>query len=431
MTTALSLDRITRTVSPKQIRSIVESQHAKLALWSGAVSSGKTIASLIAFLIALAAAPRTGLVVIVGRTLQTIERNILTPLQTPELFGALAKHVHHTTGATTATILGRQVHLIGASDARAEGRIRGATVALAYVDEVTLIPYSFWMMLLSRLRVDGARLLGTTNPDGPAHWLRTEFILRAAEVNMICWHFTLADNPSLAPAYTADLHAQYTGLWARRYITGEWCLAEGAVFDMFDPARHVVDLLPPIHRWIALGVDYGTTAPFAAVLLGLGRDANRHSRLYLTHEWRWDSKLQRRSLTDTEYSERLRGWLAGLEHPHVPGARGIRPEWTVVDPSAASFVQQLYRDGLTPTPADNAVLDGIRTVSSLLATRRLLIHRRCTGLLNELPSYCWDPDKAQRGEDTPIKVEDHSLDAMRYAIHTTEAVWRHQLQEAA
>src|SRR5690606_24239108 len=106
----------------------------QIALWSGAVSSGKTISSLLAFLILLTRAPSHGLVVIVGRTLQTIERNLIDPLQSPELFGPLAGQVHHTAGSTTAVILGRTVHLVGASDARAESRIRGATVALAYVD---------------------------------------------------------------------------------------------------------------------------------------------------------------------------------------------------------------------------------------------------------------------------------------------------------
>ncbi|MFC4189632.1 MULTISPECIES: helix-turn-helix domain-containing protein [Streptomyces] len=43
-------------------------------------------------------------------------------------------------GATTAIILGRVVHLVGASDARAEGRLRGLTASLAYCDEITGLP---------------------------------------------------------------------------------------------------------------------------------------------------------------------------------------------------------------------------------------------------------------------------------------------------
>lgn len=410
-------------LSPKQIRSIVEAQHAPLALWSGAVSSGKTIASLLAFLIALVAAPDHGLVVVVGRTLQTIERNLIDPLQSRHLFGPLAGHVHHTTGSTTATILGRTVHLVGASDARAEGRIRGATIALAYVDEATLLPHAFWMMLLSRLRVGSqSRLLATTNPDGPFHWLRKEFILRGPDVGLKNWHFTLDDNPSLDPGFVARLKAQYTGLWYRRFILGEWCLAQGAVYDMFDEDRHVVDLMPYMRRWTAVGIDYGTVNPFSAVLIGHGED----DKLYAVSEYRHDSATALRQLTDAEYSRNVREWLASVRRPGEHGqARGVRPEWIFVDPSAASFMHQMWSERVPNiAPAINDVLDGIRSVSVALGSGLLRIHRSCSGLLGELPGYAWDEKAAERGEDKPLKVADHSADALRYALHSTAHEWR-------
>ncbi|MFB6392620.1 PBSX family phage terminase large subunit [Polymorphospora lycopeni] len=416
----MDLDRVTRALSPKQIQSIVEAQQTpQIALWTGAVSSGKTISSLIAFLIALSVAPSQGLVVAIGRTLQTIERNLIDPLQAPELFGFLAGQVHHTPGSTTAIILGRTVHLVGASDARAEARIRGATVALAYVDEATLVPHSFWMMLLSRLRVPNAKVFATTNPDGSSHWLRKEFMLRASEVGMRYWHFTLDDNPSLDPDYVERLKAQYVGLWYDRFIKGLWRLAEGSIYDMWDADRYIVDIIPPIWRWVAAGVDYGTSNPFVALLVGM--DASQ--TLYVASEWRYESKLARRSLTDSEYSARVRAWLDGYHQPGL-AAVGVRPEMIAVDPSAASFMQQLFRDGMSPQPAENAVADGIRTVSSLMAAGKLKVHRSCKGLLDELPGYSWDDAKAQRGIDAPIKVDDHSCDALRYAVATSESVWR-------
>lgn len=410
-------------LSRRQIASIVEAQEAPLALWSGAVSSGKTIASLIAFLIRLVAAPDHGLIVIVGRTLQTIERNLLDPLQSTHLFGPLAKHVHHTTGNTTATILGRTVHLIGASDAKAEGRIRGSTIALAYVDEATLVPHSFWMMLLSRLRVgDQSRLLATTNPDGPFHWLKRDFIDRRDEVELRHWHFTIDDNPSMDPGVVARMKRQYTGLWYRRFILGEWCLASGSVYDMFDEDRHVVDLLPYMRRWLAVGIDYGTVNPFAAVLMGWGED----NHLYAVSEYRYDSAKEHRQLTDAEYSRGVREWLATVRRPGEQGtARGVTPEWIFVDPSAASFMNQLWTERVPNiAPAVNDVLDGIRSVSVALGSGLLRIHRSCTGLLGELPTYAWDERAAERGEDKPLKLNDHSADALRYAVHSVAHEWR-------
>jgi len=421
---AAHLDALLKTVSEKQIRSIVESARGRLSIWAGAVRSGKTIASLLAFLIALSAAPNHGLVVIVGKTLQTIERNLVEPLQDFALFGPLARLVHHTTGANTAVILGRTVHLIGANDVKAESKIRGMTACLAYVDEATVIPESVWRMLLSRLSVPGARLLATTNPDGPAHWLRRDFLLRAGELDLMSWQFTLDDNPALDPAYVRALRAEYVGLWHRRFILGEWCLAEGAVYEAWDPDRMVVTDLPAIVRWLALGIDHGSTNPFAALLLGLGAD----HRLYLTHEWRWDSKHRRRSLSDVEYSRELRSWLTNLEVPGAPGLRGIHPEYVVVDPSAKPFRVQLHHDGWSPHLADNNVLGRIRLLSSLMAADKFRVHQRCPGWINEAPGYSWDPDKAAKGEDAPIKSDDHSLDGSGYAVYTTRALWRPLVQ---
>lgn len=405
-------------LSDKQCRAIAESRNTKITLLSGAVSSGKTIASLFAFLHAVAAAPDNGLVIVVGRTLQTIERNIFDPLSDPTLFDQrIVRTIRHTTGSTTATILGRTVHLIGASDARSEGRIRGATVALALVDEATLVPQPFWMMLLSRLRVPGARLLATTNPDGPAHWLRKDFILRATEVNMAVFQFRLDDNPSLTEEYVRDLHAQYVGLWRRRFIDGEWCIAAGAVFDMFDPDRHTIGGTPHLLRLPAAGVDYGTTNPTTALMLGIqGPDPHtgRPPRLVLSREFRHAPREAQRRLTDAELSTALRAWL-GQD----------RPDLVAVDPSAASFTEQLWRDGVPNVDrARNDVVDGIRMVASLLATDRLVIHESCAGLLDELPGYSWDPAAAQHGDDKPIKVDDHSCDAARYAICSSEDLWR-------
>lgn len=406
-------------LSRKQIASIVECT-ARINIWHGAIRSGKTIASLIALLAAVAAAPRAGLILITGRTLDTIGRNIMEPLVDVGLFGELSKLVVWTPGAKTAVILGRTVHLIGANDRRSEAKIRGATVSLVYCDEVSLLPKDFFRQLLGRLSVKGAKLMGTTNPDNPGHWLKKEYLDRAGELNLRSWHFNLDDNPSLDADYVASLKKEYVGLWYRRFILGAWVQSEGAVYEMFDPTRHVVSELPRIDRWLADGIDYGTVNPFADVLVGLGTDR----RLYVVGEYRHDSRLQRRQLTDAEYSRARRTWLAKVPHPHST-AVGVTPEWTVVDPSASSFIEQLHRDGVTGvTHADNAVLDGIRTLSSLFGTGDLLIHESATGLIEELPGYSWDDTAAEAGEDKPIKENDHSCDALRYGVRTTEALWR-------
>jgi len=407
-----------RIMSGKQLISIRDST-ARINVWHGAIRSGKTFASILAFLIAVAQAPSSGLIVIVGRTLDTIGRNIMEPITDDGVIGKLlSKHIKWTSGATTAVMFGRTVHLVGANDRKAEGKIRGSTVCLAYVDEATLLPYDFFRQLLGRMSVKGARMFATTNPDNPAHWLRKEYLLRQGELNLRHWQFGLIDNPSLDADYVRDLKSEYTGLWYKRFILGNWVQSEGAVYEMWDEDRMVVDVLPLITKWLAVGIDYGTTNPFSALTLGIGAD----KRMYLTREWRWDAKLRKRQLTDVEYSKHVRQFLK--EHP-VPGSKlqGITPEWWVLDPSAASFRIQLYEDGVTARLADNEVKAGINTFGSLLTTDRLKVHRSCEGFIEEIPGYSWDETASGKGLDTPIKSNDHSLDAGRYAVYTTRPIW--------
>jgi phage terminase large subunit len=230
--------------------------------------------------------------------------------------------------------------------------------------------------------------------------------------------FQLADNPNLSPDYVADVSAEFTGLWYRRLIKGEWCLAEGVVYDMFDDVRHILrGPLPRLVRLPGVGVDYGIANPFAALMLGIqpaDRQLGTPARLVLAREFRHDSKKAFAQKTDAELSRDLRTWIGDDE-----------PEWIAVDPSAASFKVQLWRDGLSNVmDAKNSVLDGIRLVSSLLATNQLVVHESCAGFLEEIPSYSWDPKAAKQGEDKPVKADDHSLDAGRYVVASTETLWR-------
>lgn len=414
MTVPTALELTGGVFSDQQVRCIVEST-ARLNLLEGAIRSGKTVASIVAWLNHLRIMRSAeGEPFIFGRTRDAIDRNIFAPIRSVPLLRALAPPAttSYTSGAPTAKVLGQTVHVLGASDRQAEEKLRGLTGKSAYGDELTVLPAPFFRQALGRLSVDGAKLFGSTNPDNPGHWLKTEYLDRAGELDLATWHFTIDDNPHLPPAYVASIKAEYTGLWYQRMILGRWVQAEGAIYESFDLARHVVDQLPPIERVLCAGVDYGTTNPFAAVMLAITADG----RLAITREYRHDPKAARRQLTDSEFSTALRAWLAADDQ---------RPQWVAVDPSAESFHVQLHRDGVRGVvDADNAVADGIRLVASLLGTGRLIVHRSCAGLIAEIPGYVWDDKAAARGEDKPVKVNDHSVDALRYAVRSTERVWR-------
>jgi len=417
-------------------------------IWEGSVRSGKTVGSLLAWLLFVRQGP-PGNLIMIGKTERTLKRNIID-----ELINWLGKgRCRYVAGSGELHICGRMIYLAGANDEKAQEKIRGMTLVGAYVDELSLIPESMMNMLTSRLSVTGARLYATTNPDSPGHWLLRDYLSRAAlwipgsgrpvarrivegdgsgPMDMARFSFTIDDNPHLDPVYVANIKREYVGLWYKRFILGQWVAAEGSVWPQWDPDRHVAARakVPHIRRWISMGVDYGTTNPFAALLIGLGDDG----RLWVTDEFRWDSRTRRQQLSDVEYSARLRQWMAQIREPGQDfddPAAGVVPEVTVVDPSAGSMRVQLYRDGITTTAADNTVGDGLRMVGSLMAADQLRIADTCTALIDEIPGYVWCPKATARGEDTPIKLNDHSCDALRYGLYTTRGIWAGLVRAAA
>ncbi|MET9848880.1 PBSX family phage terminase large subunit [Streptomyces ossamyceticus] len=420
--TARSTQFLLERFSPKQILSI-SAANRRINLWEGAVSSGKTIASAWAWMMFIPQASTTGELVMIGKTRDSIGRNVLFPLMNPEIFGELAAQVDYTPGAPTAKIFGRLVHVIGANDIKAETKIRGMTCAGAYVDEATLLPEPFWDMLLTRMRATGARIYASTNPDAPTHWLKTNFIDEPEQrASMKVFPFALDDNVHLDPEYVAHIKRTNVGLFYKRFVLGQWVAAQGAIYDMFDHQTQVVDIVPMIRKWVSVGIDYGATNPTHAVLIGLADDR----RLYVVSEYRYARGTSNVTLTQADTSRRIIQWL-----DDVPKYGRVRPSYVVVDPSAASFKTQLLQDGLNPTAADNDVQDGIRLVSNLLGNDQLMIHSSCRELLKEMASYTWDPKAALEGRDAPLKQNDHGVDALRYALKTTRLLWQHQLRRAA
>ena len=392
----------------KQLDSILDST-ARINIWQGSVSSGKTISSLIRW-IEFCQNGAKGNLLMVGKTERTLKRNVIDVLS--EILDGSGSLVTRT-GSGEIQIGSRTIYIVGANDERAEAKIRGLTLAGAYGDEVTLWSESFFNMLLSRLRVPNAQLFLTTNPDSPNHWLKKKFLDRESELDIQNFSFQLGDNHTLDPKYVESLKAEYSppsSLWYRRFINGEWIMAEGAVYDCFDRTENIVSELPKMREYY-VGIDYGTTNPLCALLIGEGVD----DQLYVVKEYYYDSATKQRQLSDAEYSRELRNFLDGYDVRKI-----------FVDPSAASFITQLWRDNhLGVTKANNNVQDGIRIVYNLIGSRKLKIHSSCNRLIEEIESYVWDVKQQERGEDKPLKRNDHAVDALRYVMIALGAIWRH------
>ena len=333
-----------------------------------------------------------------GKTRGGVRRNVVE-----ELLPWLRKLGMTVVDSRTAQVLtvrfGRQeneFYLFGGKDEGSAALIQGMTLAGVFLDEVVLMPRSFVEQACARCSVEGSRLWFSCNPEGPQHWFYKEWILQADKRNCLHLHFTMQDNPSLSQTVRRRYERLYTGVFYRRFILGQWCQAEGRVYDFFDTASVRPAPGGVFEQWV-ISCDYGTVNPASFGLWG-----KQNGVWYRTDEFYFDSRREGRQMTDAEYAGKLRG---------LAGGRTIRE--VIVDPSAASFMEVLRREGWKVRKADNDVISGIRKTADALKEGRIVICERCTDCLREMDLYVWD---LEAGGDRVVKKNDHAMDDMRYFV---------------
>ena len=233
----------------------------RINILEGSVSSGKTWISLVLWAFWVSTMPEDGLYMMCAKSLTALKNNCLILLQ--DLVGE--SNFTFSVSSKQGTLFGRRIIFEGANDARAESKIRGVTLQGAYCDELTQFPEDFFTMLLSRLRRPNAKLIATTNPDSPAHWLKVNYIDNE-KLNLLDMKFMLDDNTTLTEDYVKNIKLEYTGIFYERFILGKWVLAEGLIYPMYQNAlENVPESVPDL--WV-LSVDYGTQNAFAGLLWG-------------------------------------------------------------------------------------------------------------------------------------------------------------------
>lgn len=372
----------------------------------GAIRSSKTVGCIDGFLTWSLSSHKSQDFIVAGRSMGALLRNVVNPMK--DILNSKGIGYYHHRSENWIQVGTNTYWLFGASNEKSQDVLQGMTSAGLLVDEAALIPESFIDQAIGRCSIAGAKLWFNCNPGPPKHFFKTKFIDRAKEKRLLYLHFTMDDNPSLAESVKARFRRMFSGVWFKRFILGQWVVAEGAIYDMFDEAAHVVKDLPPMIRyWV--GIDYGTSNPTVFLLLGQGKD----DCLYVCREWVWDSSEKGRQKTDKEYSDALRSFIGRIAVSRI-----------YIDPSAASFSLQLTKDKMRGvTPADNSVVEGIRNVSTLLSAGRLKVHASCEKTIQGFHAYVWDPKAQERGEDKPLKENDHECDALRYPVRMLRQVW--------
>ena len=398
----------------------------------GAIRSGKTVSMSLSFVMWAMSSFAGQNFAMCGKTIGSFRRNVLfwLKLMLRSRGYSITDHRADNLVVVRKNGIENYFYIFGGKDERSQDLIQGITLAGVFFDEVALMPESFVNQATGRCSVEGSKFWFNCNPDGPYHWFKTNWIdkstgylgkeqveqirKKAAEEGkdpglkeILYLHFTMDDNLSLSEEIKARYRSMYIGVFFKRYILGLWAAAEGVIYDMFDPEKHVKNIkeffqiLVNGNRYVSC--DYGTQNATVFLLWNKGIDG----KWYCIREYYYSGRDKGKQKTDAEYADDLKKWLDGT-----------RIKAMIVDPSAASFIAELRKCGYKVIKANNDVLDGIRLVGMLLNLEMLIFSSSCTETIKEFASYIWDDKAAEHGEDKPVKQHDHGCDAVRYFVST-------------
>ena len=272
-------------------------------------------------------------------------------------------------------------------------RLRGPNIHWAWIDEAALCHAMTWDITIGRLRGGGRAgpCWNTSTPKG-RNWLY------AKSEQMQLFKAKTDDNPYLDPVFVDSLRAAYTGNFAAQELDAEFVSFEGLVYDHFYRDIHMQErAADEMAYWIA-GVDEGYSNP--AVILAIGVDSD--GRLHVAEEY-----YERRKLQDQV----------------VAAASEMMSRYDflrlVVDSSAAGLIAAMVNANLPAQPHDGRVLDGISNVQNRLPAAgdgkpSITVSAYCPNTIAEFESYCWK-ETASGTKDEPEKINDHAMDALRYA----------------
>lgn len=399
--------------SPKQkevLRIFKRGGLKRLNIFEGSVRSGKTFISMVIWGLWVARSPKESAYLMAGKTMNTLKRNVLEPMT--EIFGS--RFIYNMT-KKEARLFGRRIYLEGAANAGAEGKIRGMTLRGAYCDELTLFDEGFFVMLLSRLSERGAKLIATTNPDNPAHWVKRDY-LDNPKLDLLSISFTLDDNIFLPPEYVRALKSEFCGVFYDRFILGKWVAAEGRVYEHFSRANVISaqDMAEKLaeNRLIhsAVGVDYGGNGS-ASAFVHVGFDAG-YKNMYILSEYYDKRNRSAESLISAfaEYIAREKSRVPALSEAFCDSAEQLLVK---------SFRQSVRIE--VKNARKKPVNTRINMLNRLISAGRLWVSEDCPNLIEALETAVWDEHdihKDTRLDNGTSNID--SLDAMEYAFETYE-----------
>ena len=266
-------------------------------------------------------------------------------------------------------------------------------------------------MDITRCSLDNAQMFWTMNPESPYHYIYTDYITNQELLNtgtVKVWHFTLDDNLHLSKRYIEELKRvnRKSQVSYKRNILGEWVIAEGAIYDSFNTDKHVISYDPKCHE-LNICCDYGVSTVTTFGVMGYIKNP-KGNQYYLLDETYYDAQEKGVAQSD---SDRV-NTIVMLQDKYNLGHKN-----TVYLPhDAASLKAECKKDKRIRMKVRTYrpdTYEDILKIQNLFNNDQFFIHERCKNSITQAQTYSWDIKAQQRGEDKPLKINDHCPDMWR------------------
>ena len=393
-------------LSPKQ-KEFWNNCNCRWNVKTGATRSGKTYLDYYIIPKRIRACRGDGLIVLLGNTQGTIERNVLEPMRS--IWGSLVGTISSN---NKAKLFGRDVYVLGADKKNQVARIQGAGIEYCYGDEITTWSQDVFQMLKSRLDKPNSCFDGTCNPDSPKHWFK-EFV--DSKANIYHQHYTIDDNPFLTDEFVTALKQEYYGtVYYNRFILGQWVRAEGAIYKLFagKPDRYFIsldDVKRKKIQMINVGVDFGgNLSKHAFVATGITNDYEVIVLVSERHDADTDS--DKLCMLFIDFIKRVFDMYSNIDTIYCDSAEQVL---------IRTFKKALYDNGFNISVRNASkieIVDRIRLVAGLISRNKFFYTQNADTGKDALVNAVWDETKIKtvRLDDGSSDID--TLDALEYSI---------------
>jgi PBSX family phage terminase large subunit len=402
-----------------------------LTVYEGAVRSAKTVSSLVDWYNYIINSPEH-VFLMSGNTLGSISRNCIGgDYGFIAITGGKTVPKTDTDGSKFLQLGPKRIYYCGADNEASFKKIRGLTIGGWYADEINLHAKSFIETALARSFASSDRKnIWTLNPDVPSHWIYKDYIdkYRDEQTPGYNWfHFTLDDNPALTEERKAEIAAQFSGIFYKRFVLGLRVRGEGGCYPSFvhnkpgEPGN-VLDKVPERIYRTTFGLDFGGNKSatyfccvgwfslggrLAIVILDEFYDPENKSVESVLKNWR-AFYLRNCSRFPAD-----RAFADSAEQLIIKSLNQILPaEIKDGENKVIKHVPMIHIENAMKRP----IIDRIRLYDVLFSQVRAFIMRNCKHAIGAFENAIWDPkaEGEERLDDGSTEID--PLDGSEYAV---------------